>query len=73
MLLLVGGEILDLALAQAKEHARFVMCGGISQYNAKVPQGPKVRFGFPAPMQCRFPCCVRGEMLISIFGFARTT
>ncbi|TPX14689.1 uncharacterized protein E0L32_005084 [Thyridium curvatum] len=37
----VGGEILDLALAQAKEHARFVMCGGISQYNAKVPQGPK--------------------------------
>lgn len=49
MLLLVGGEILDLALAQAKEHARFVMCGGISQYNAKVPQGPKVRFWFSGP------------------------
>lgn len=29
----VGGEILDLALARAKTHARFVMCGGISQYN----------------------------------------
>jgi NADPH-dependent curcumin reductase CurA len=24
----VGGEILDLALARAKEHSRFVMCGG---------------------------------------------
>lgn len=29
----VGGEVLDLALSRAKEHARFVMCGGISQYN----------------------------------------
>ncbi|KAF2665739.1 NADP-dependent leukotriene B4 12-hydroxydehydrogenase [Microthyrium microscopicum] len=31
----VGGEVLDLALNRAKPHARFVMCGGISQYNAK--------------------------------------
>jgi len=37
----VGGEILDLALGRAKPHSRFVMCGGISQYNAKNPQGPK--------------------------------
>lgn len=37
----VGGEILDLALARAKPHARFVICGGISQYNSAKPQGPK--------------------------------
>ncbi|CAK1357429.1 putative NADP-dependent oxidoreductase [Cercospora beticola] len=37
----VGGEVLDLALSRAKEHSRFVMCGGISQYNTKNPQGPK--------------------------------
>lgn len=37
----VGGEILDLALSRAKEHSRFVMCGGISQYNSKNAQGPK--------------------------------
>lgn len=37
----VGGEILDMALARAKPHARFVMCGGISQYNTKNAQGPK--------------------------------
>jgi NADPH-dependent curcumin reductase CurA len=37
----VGGEVLDLALGRAKEHARFVMCGGISQYNAKEVKGPK--------------------------------
>lgn len=37
----VGGEILDLALSRAKEHARFVICGAISQYNAKEPKGPK--------------------------------
>jgi hypothetical protein len=24
----VGGEVLDLAFAQAKPHARFVICGG---------------------------------------------
>lgn len=29
----VGGRILDLALGQAKEFARFVECGQISQYN----------------------------------------
>ncbi|KIW68614.1 hypothetical protein PV04_04549 [Phialophora macrospora] len=37
----VGGEILDMALSRAKPHARFVMCGGISQYNSSKPQGPK--------------------------------
>jgi NADPH-dependent curcumin reductase CurA len=37
----VGGEILDLALSRAKPHSRFVMCGGISQYNAAVQKGPK--------------------------------
>merc|ERR1711939_274242 len=37
----VGGEILDMALSRAKPHARFVMCGGISQYNTSNPQGPK--------------------------------
>nr|POE63568.1 putative nadp-dependent oxidoreductase yfmj [Quercus suber] len=37
----VGGEILDLALSRAKEHSRFVICGGISQYNTKNAQGPK--------------------------------
>jgi NADPH-dependent curcumin reductase CurA len=37
----VGGDILDAALARAKEHARFVICGGISQYNSATPQGPK--------------------------------
>lgn len=37
----VGGEQLDMALARANKGARFVMCGGISQYNAKDKQGPK--------------------------------
>lgn len=37
----VGGEILDLALSRAKPHSRFVICGGISQYNSSKPQGPK--------------------------------
>jgi len=37
----VGGDILDMALSRAKPHARFVMCGGISQYNAKEQKGPK--------------------------------
>ena len=40
----VGGEILDMALARAKAHATFVMCGGISQYNATDVQGPKVSY-----------------------------
>jgi NADPH-dependent curcumin reductase CurA len=38
----VGGEILDMALARAKPFARFVMCGAISEYNNKKPQGPSV-------------------------------
>ncbi|KAK5942357.1 hypothetical protein PMZ80_004920 [Knufia obscura] len=37
----VGGEILDLALSRAAPHARFVMCGGISQYNEAVQKGPR--------------------------------
>ena len=36
----VGGDILDLALARAAQHSRFVMCGGISQYNNTNPRGP---------------------------------
>lgn len=30
----VGGEILDMCLARAKQHMRVVCCGGISQYNS---------------------------------------
>ncbi|KAN0101591.1 NAD(P)-binding protein [Hyaloscypha variabilis] len=37
----VGGEILEAALSRAKPHARFVMCGAISQYNSATPVGPK--------------------------------
>lgn len=36
----VGGDILNLALGRAKPHARFVMCGAISQYNTKDATGP---------------------------------
>ena len=37
----VGGEILDAALARLARHARVVLCGGISQYNAtSAPRGP---------------------------------
>jgi len=43
--LAVGGEILDMALARAKNFARFVMCGAISQYNAATVEGPKVGLG----------------------------
>ncbi|KKY17198.1 putative nadp-dependent leukotriene b4 12-hydroxydehydrogenase [Phaeomoniella chlamydospora] len=39
----VGGEVLNLALSRAKPHARFVMCGGISQYNSAKPEGPSAR------------------------------
>ncbi len=35
----VGGDHLDMALGQAAKDARFVMCGGISQYNATKPEG----------------------------------
>jgi NADPH-dependent curcumin reductase len=38
----VGGEILDAALAQLRRHARVVLCGAISQYNATDGmRGPK--------------------------------
>ena len=40
----VGGEILEAALSRAKAHARFVMCGAISQYNVAQPKGPKVAY-----------------------------
>lgn len=36
----VGGTVLDLALARLAVHARVVLCGGISQYNATAPWGP---------------------------------
>lgn len=36
----VGGEILDVALAQLRRHARVVICGAISQYNATEIKGP---------------------------------
>jgi NADPH-dependent curcumin reductase len=37
----VGGEILDMALAQLARHARVVVCGAISQYNNTTPiKGP---------------------------------
>ena len=37
----VGGEILDLVLAQLAMHARIVICGAISQYNNTTPvKGP---------------------------------
>jgi NADPH-dependent curcumin reductase CurA len=37
----VGGEILDAALARLRMHARVVICGAISQYNAEGrPVGP---------------------------------
>ncbi|EPS42716.1 hypothetical protein H072_3291 [Dactylellina haptotyla CBS 200.50] len=36
----VGGEILDACLARAARDSRFVMCGGISQYNTATPKGP---------------------------------
>jgi len=41
---LVGGEILDMALARAKPHSRFVMCGAISEYNKKKASGLTVSF-----------------------------
>ncbi|KAK4161913.1 hypothetical protein QBC43DRAFT_91807 [Cladorrhinum sp. PSN259] len=36
----VGGEILDLMLNRANKFARFVICGGISQYNSTTHSGP---------------------------------
>ncbi|KAK4192309.1 putative NADP-dependent oxidoreductase [Podospora australis] len=40
----VGGEILDMALGRAATFSRFVMCGGISQYNAETKAGPSANF-----------------------------
>ena len=41
----VGGEILDLCLARLAMHARVVICGGISRYNAQGPiPGPRNYF-----------------------------
>ncbi|KAL1843601.1 hypothetical protein VTJ49DRAFT_884 [Mycothermus thermophilus] len=40
----VGGEQLEMALARANTFARFVMCGGISQYNSNAPSGPSRAF-----------------------------
>jgi len=37
----VGGDILDRALARLARRGRIVLCGGISQYDAEVPVGPK--------------------------------
>ncbi|KAF3355727.1 hypothetical protein VdG1_04019 [Verticillium dahliae VDG1] len=37
----VGGAVLEAALDRAKEHARFVICGAISQYNTATPAGPR--------------------------------
>jgi NADPH-dependent curcumin reductase CurA len=37
----VGGEILEAALANLAWHARVVLCGAISNYNAEVPHGPR--------------------------------
>jgi NADPH-dependent curcumin reductase CurA len=37
----VGGEILEAALGNLAWHARIVLCGAISNYNADVPHGPR--------------------------------
>ena len=42
----VGGEQLDMALGRANTFARFVMCGGISLYNAESKSAPLVRSNF---------------------------
>ncbi len=36
----VGGDVLDAALTRLARGARIVICGGISQYNARQPRGP---------------------------------
>ncbi|KAK4098727.1 NAD(P)-binding protein [Parathielavia hyrcaniae] len=40
----VGGEQLEMAMGRANKFARFVMCGGISQYNAETKSGPTRNF-----------------------------
>jgi NADPH-dependent curcumin reductase CurA len=37
----VGGEILEAGLANLAMHARVVLCGAISNYNAAEPKGPR--------------------------------
>lgn len=37
----VGGEILEAALGNLARHARVVLCGAISNYNAEVSHGPR--------------------------------
>jgi hypothetical protein len=37
----VGGEILEAGLANLAMHARVVLCGAISNYNAPKPKGPR--------------------------------
>jgi NADPH-dependent curcumin reductase CurA len=37
----VGGPIFDAVLQRIADHARIVLCGNISQYNAKEPYGVK--------------------------------
>jgi NADPH-dependent curcumin reductase CurA len=37
----VGGEILEAALGNLAMHARVVLCGAISNYNAEAPAGPR--------------------------------
>ncbi|KAG1835030.1 hypothetical protein EV424DRAFT_1340806 [Suillus variegatus] len=37
----VGGDILELALSRLNQHARIVLCGGISAYNDPQPKGLK--------------------------------
>jgi NADPH-dependent curcumin reductase CurA len=37
----VGGEILEAALGNLAWHARVILCGAISNYNADVPHGPR--------------------------------
>jgi NADPH-dependent curcumin reductase len=40
----VGGEILDIALDNLADHARVVLCGGISRYNATGPVAGPVNY-----------------------------
>jgi NADPH-dependent curcumin reductase len=37
----VGGDTLEAALGNLARHARIVLCGAISNYNADVPRGPR--------------------------------
>jgi len=41
-MIVVGGEILDLALSRVKPHSVVVMCGATSEYNRAEPRGIKV-------------------------------